>query len=195
MGDVRKPREDVERGSIEWRRGHKLVGGAVDDRNFDLRVMATRTKWGTRFESGWLTMRLEPATHRVRLANGAEVEVQSFRCWRPQGEERFLTVCAACGDLMFGSAEDVREAAAEGCRCCGASVEPAGCRTPHTFGTCLHCPCSDPSQLPMFVPAGARVQSDPATKAGPATNPQEPAGERRVVAVGPDGYNEVDVTA
>lgn len=108
----------------------------------DVKIIRTRTLTGLALEKGWITFRLEPRRRLIKCSDGGTREVQTFRCWKPNGDECELLVCGQCGDLCWGDIVDVMDAVVEGCRCCGAGLSTPGCVTPHTFGSCFRCPDS-----------------------------------------------------
>jgi|WetSurMetagenome_2_1015567.scaffolds.fasta_scaffold73293_1 hypothetical protein len=174
---------DERKGVIAWTRGVKVLNDQVDASSADLRIVRTRTEHGVRVEKGWLVQRLQPEVVKVLLSTGHLVEVQTFRCWSAQHVQRWLMVCGTCGDMAFGDMGDVHEAAVEGCRSCGAGLGCVECVTPHTFGSCLHCPCADPSVLLPFAVPGASAEDSRSTKAGPSAQCSGSGSDRRVVEV------------
>jgi hypothetical protein len=176
MSDQPRLVPEVESRFFHWKAGTLVLGAKEIDVSADVQMVVRRDLRMGGGRSGVLRMAMNPVRCTVELADGSEVEVQTFRYRDFDGRERMLTMCACCGDVARCDAGDLAVWAKEGCRKCGMSITPVGflgpCCNWHTFGSCLSCPGATEEAAPLGGLANARAQSGPTNDAGPPATEQ-----------------------
>lgn len=191
MGEQPRLAPEVESRFFHWKHGALVLGARELDVSSDVQIFVRRDLRMGGGCTGVLRMAMNPVRCTVELADGSEVEVQTFRYRDFDGRERLLTMCSCCGDVARCEAADLAAWAREGCRKCGMGITPVGflgpCCNWHTFGSCLSCPGTGAVEMPAGGLANARAQSGPTNDAGPSATEQWSRDSRRVVPVDAEG--------
>lgn len=124
---------------MAWSQGAVLPSVVVDNPYLDQVLIVGEPEADGKPGSAVMMTALVPVRHTFSVVGPFPFEVQSFRIRRADGEQRWVLICAECGDCRTVSLEEVRELGTAACAKCGALPSGSGCPRWHNWGTCPEC--------------------------------------------------------